>query len=436
MPKAVNERELVLDILLSVTRDQEYSHIVLKGVLDKYAYLDKKKRAFITRNVEGTLERMVELDYIINQFSKFPVDKMKPVIRNIIRSAVYQLKYMDSVPNSAVCNEAVKLAAKKGFHTLKGFVNGLLRNIARNIETIQYPDRKDLILYLSVRYSMPEWIVKQWLTTYGETRTEGMLAEFLKVAPTTVRFDPERIKKADLLQMLNNEGVKAEEHPGFPEALLLTEYDALGRLHSFCRGYYQVQDVSSMKVAEKALVKPGDYVIDVCAAPGGKALHLAEKLKGTGWVEARDLTERKVQLIEDNITRAGLRNIRAVRQDALKYDPGSEEKADVLIADLPCSGLGVLGKKSDLKYRITEQAQHDLAKLQRDILAVVQRYVKRGGRLIYSTCTINRAENEENTRWFLKEYKDYQLLSEEQILPGQDGGDGFYIAVIERKKNE
>ena len=166
MTKSINERELVLGILLEVTRDREHSHIALRNVLNKYQYLDKKERAFITRVTEGTLERMIELDYIINQFSKVKVNKMKPVIRNIIRSAIYQMKYMDSVPNSAACNEAVKLAVKKGFVNLKGFVNGLLRNIDRNLEQISYPDEKDLEQYLSVKYSMPTWILRQWLAAY------------------------------------------------------------------------------------------------------------------------------------------------------------------------------------------------------------------------------------------------------------------------------
>ena len=171
-------RELVLGILLEVTRDGEYSHIALRNVLNKYQYLDKKERAFITRVTEGTLEHMIDLDYIINQFSKVKVNKMKPVIRNILRSAVYQLKYMDSVPNSAACNEAVKLATKKGFSNLKGFVNGVLRNIERNLETITYPEETNLIEYLHVKYSMPEWILEQWLSKYDRETVETMLADF------------------------------------------------------------------------------------------------------------------------------------------------------------------------------------------------------------------------------------------------------------------
>ena len=350
---SVNTRELIMEILLSVTRDGEYSHIVLRNVLEKYQFLTKQDRAFITRVTEGTLERMIEIDYIINQFSKVKVNKMKPVIRTIIRSAVYQMKYMDGVPNSAVCNEAVKLAEKKGFVNLKGFVNGVLRNIARNLENLTYPDRKNTVRWLSVTYSMPEWIVKQWLSVYDEQTVEKMLRDFLTEKPTTIRCNLKQISKEALILKLKNEGVQVEEHHLLPYALFISGYDYLGALQSFCDGDFQVQDVSSMLVAEWADPKEGDCVVDVCAAPGGKALHLADKLGGTGYVEARDLSDYKVGLIEENIHRTGVQNIRAVRWDATILDENMVGKADIVIADLPCSGLGVLGKKTDLKYKMT-----------------------------------------------------------------------------------
>ena len=176
------------------------------------------------------------------------------------------------------------------------------------------------------------------------------------------------------------------------------------------------------------------YIIDVCAAPGGKSLHLADKLAGKGHVEARDLTPYKVELIRDNIARIGIDNIEAVCQDATVYDEASEKKADILIADLPCSGLGVFGKKTDLKYKMNPDTQEKLVHLQREILSVVHRYVKSGGKLLYSTCTIHRAENQENAAWFAEQYPEFELLRERQFLPGVDDSDGFYIAEFVRKK--
>lgn len=429
----VNERELVMEVLLSVTRDGEYSHIALRNVLDNHQYLDKNKRAFITRVAEGTLERRIEIDYIIHQFSKVKVNKMKPVIREIIRSAVYQLKYMDSVPDSAVCNEAVKLAGKRGFAGLKGFVNGLLRNISRNLDGVVYPGPEEPIPYLSVRYSLPEWIVKQWLAVYEFELVEKMAADFLKEKPTTIRCNLDKISREALADKLREEGVEVTLHSEIPCALYISGYDYLNGLESFQMGYFQVQDVSSMQVAEYADVEEGDYVIDVCAAPGGKALHLADKLHGSGMVEARDLTEYKVGMIRENIQRTGLTNIKAVCQDAVVYDEASETRGDLVIADLPCSGLGVLGKKTDLKYRMTEKQQEDLVRLQRKILSVVYRYVKHGGKLMYSTCTINRAENEENAAWFVQNFPEFKKVREKQFLPGVDESDGFYIAEFVRE---
>ena len=229
-------RELILGIQLEVTRDGEYSHIALRNVLEKYQYLDKQERAFITRVTEGTLEHMMEIDYIINQISNVKVNKMKPVIRCILRSAVYQLKYMDSVPDSAVCNEAVKLAEKKGFRTLKGFVNGVLRNIARNLDKITYPDKKDYVHYLSVRYSMPTWILEQWLKDYDKETVETMLEEFLKEKPNTIRCNLNVMSKEELIAALEQEGVRVKEHPYLPYALWISSYDYLMDLESFQRG--------------------------------------------------------------------------------------------------------------------------------------------------------------------------------------------------------
>ncbi len=432
MAQSTNTRELILDILIQITRGGEYSHIALKNALDQYQYLEKQERAFIARVVNGTLEHMIELDYIIDQFSKVKVSKMKPVIRTILRSAVYQLKYMDSVPASAACNEAVKLAAKRGFGSLRGFVNGVLRNISRNLSDISYPSEEDMLYSFSVRYSVPEWILGQWLAEYGKETVRAMADEFLKEKPVTVRFHPDRISKEELMRKLKEEGVSVKEDAELPYALHLSGLDYLMKLESFQKGYFQVQDVSSMQVAQWAAPEEGSYIIDVCAAPGGKAIHLAEMLRRTGHVEARDLTEYKIGMIRENILRSGMTNIEVVQMDARLRDEASVGKADIVIADLPCSGLGVLGRKPDLKYKMTQDTQRELVKLQREILSVSAEYVKQGGKLIYSTCTIHKEENEDNAAWFARQFPEFHLQRERQTLPGRDSGDGFYIAMFLR----
>lgn len=449
MTKAINEREIVLEVLLEITEQGMYSHIVLRDVLNKYQFLEKKERSFITRVTEGTLEHMMEIDYILDQFSKVKVKKMKPVIRNIMRSAVYQMKYMDSVPVSAACNEAVKLAVRKGFGSLRGFVNGVLRNVARNLDQIEYPTEP--LQRLSIQYSMPEWILNLWLKAYDSDIVEQMLQAFQRETPLTIRCNLRMVTPKQLKEHLEAEDVTVKVHPYLEYAFHISGFDYLGDLESFQNGEFSVQDISSMLVSELAGPKEGDYVIDVCAAPGGKSLHMAEKLNGSGHVEARDLTEYKVGLIQENIERTGLSNVEAVQQDALIFDETSVGKADIVLADLPCSGLGVLAKKTDLKYKATKEGADSLAKLQREMLKNVQAYVKDEGKLVYSTCTINPAENMDNVHWFLNQYPEFELidihglLCEElqkdvkengciQLLPGVHQSDGFFLACMKKRK--
>lgn len=427
---SVNTRELVLDILMSVTRDHVLSHIALCGVLDKYHYLSKQDRAFITRLSEGTIERIIELDYILDCFSKTPVRKMKPVIRNILRMGVYQLKYMDSVPDRAACNEAVRLAEQKGFYGLKGFVNGVLRNTARRLNQVVYPDPDtDLVQYLSVRYSMPHFIVSNFLDMYGLERCERILAAFLQERPLTVRTELTRISTEELKTRLRQQGICLHEVPGPSYAFGISGFDSPDEIPEFNEGYFYVQDTASMAAAELAGPKPGDTVIDVCAAPGGKSLHCFSLMNGNGMVEARDLTERKTNLIRENFERMfpDQSGWSVTEADASVFDPASVGRADVLIADLPCSGLGVIGTKPDIKYRVTPESIRELAGLQRQILGTVHSYVRPGGVLLYSTCTMTKEENEDNTAWFLRTYPQFQLEKTKHFFP-DEGCSGFYMA--------
>ena len=248
----------------------------------------------------------------------------------------------------------------------------MLRSIARELPGIVCQD-------LWTRYSTPKWIVEQWMEQYGEEKTLQMLAGQYKQRPLTIRANLLKTTKEQLKERLQAEGVCVQEVDGTACALSISDYDHLRALSSFREGLFQVQDVSSMQAALLAAPKAGDYCIDVCAAPGGKSLHLAELMRGTGFVEARDLTLEKVALIEENIARMGTENIKALQMDATILDEGSIQRADVVLADLPCSGLGVLGKKRDLKYRISREQQKELVILQRLILDTVCRYVKPGG---------------------------------------------------------
>lgn len=449
----INTRALILEILLEITSEKEYSHLVIRSVLDKYNYLRAEEKSFIKRICEGTLERMIQIDYVLNQYSNTKVNKMKPVIRNILRMSVYQILFMDAVPDSAACNEAVKLTEKKKFHQLKGFVNGVLRTISRQKDSIVYPPKeKDIVLYHSIQYSMPEWIVKKWLQEYDNDMVEQILQGLLDEHLVTIRMDEnlQEHEKIQLLEEIKSMGIVVHVHPYLPYAYQLEHMEGIINLPGFQEGKVIIQDISSMLVSEAAGIKQGDFILDVCAAPGGKSLHAACKLNGTGHVEARDLTDYKVDLIRQNMERMQYTNIEAVQADALVYQEEKKETADIVFADLPCSGLGVIGKKRDIKYKISEKALTELAALQRSILEVVQNYVKPGGTLIYSTCTINRSENEEMVQWFTKKYA-YELESLDpyipqkiqgnttaegylQLLPGIHETDGFFIARLKKKR--
>ena len=450
MTSGINTREMILEILLQINEEGEHSHIAIRNALSKYQFLPKQERAFITRVCEGTLEYRILIDYIINSFSKIPVDKMKAPIREILRSAIYQMKFMDRVPDSAVCNEAVKLAQKKGFYNLKPFVNGVLRTAARQMNELEYPSREEnLVRYLSVRYSMPEELVNRWLEDYGEEITEKMLADFLREKPVMIRCRTYLNSVDKICDSLKSQGVTVEPAPYLPYAKRISGYNHILALDAFIHGKIQVQDVSSMLVAEVANPQKGDYIIDMCAAPGGKSLHVGDKMGDYGTVDARDVSQYKVDLIEENIHRTDSINVQAHVMDATVFDVDSELKADIVLADVPCSGYGVIGKKPEIKYRVTPQKQEEIVILQRTILDRAAEYVKPGGTLIFSTCTIAKEENEENMMWFMNNhpfklesidpYLPEELHSETtalgylQLLPGVHKTDGFFIAKFRRK---
>lgn len=451
MIDSVNLRGIVLDLLTEVNENGQYSHVILNQALTRYQYLEKSRRAFITRLFEGTLERQIELDYILDCYAQVKTRKMKPLIRNLLRMSVYQIKYMDGVLDAAACNEAVKLAQKRGFKNLSGFVNGVLRNISRHQASYVPPDKKDdEALYFSVVYAMPPWIVKLWLATYGEEKTEAILKGLEKEKPTFIRCNTEKISVEELEVRLQKEGVGARRVENIPFALEIEGYDSLRELQSFEQGLFFVQDISSMLAGLAAAPREGNLVLDVCSAPGGKAMNAALLMRGTGHVQARDVSKQKIERIEENIARLGLSNMEAEIFDGRHLDEALCEKADVVLADVPCSGLGVMGRKTDIRHKMNEEKQVALVGLQREILACAASYVKPGGALVYSTCTLHPGENEENVRW-IEEHTGLEPESLEetlgflekeslkagwvQLLPGELGGDGFFIAKF-KKRNQ
>lgn len=427
-----NIREIALDVLLVLEKEQEYSNRLIKAVLDKYDYLDGRDKAFIKRVTEGTLERRTELDYDLDQVSTVPAGKMKPLIRCLMRMSLYQILYMDAVPDRAVCNEACKLAAKRGFGSLKGFVNGVLRRLSREKDSLPLPDReKEPLEYLSVKYSMPEWIAKRWLSEYGreiaETLLEGMLG--MHGVQLRLRTDMSEAHRQQLFRKLEEAGAAPVRSGYLPYSLRVAPQTSVDRLPGFSEGLYTVQDVTSALAVEAAGIKPTDFVIDVCAAPGGKSLLAAEKAKR---VLSRDISPEKTELIRQNAARMKADNIQVQVFDAAQEDESLLDSADAVLLDVPCSGLGVIGKKPDIKYRVTKNDLDSLVQLQRKIVTVCSRYVKPGGTLIYSTCTINPDENEEMIR-FISEELPFDPLPLEDVLPEKVLEDREHLEQLRRK---
>lgn len=460
MAETINMRELAAQVLLLAERGEQKGREALQEMLLKYQYVPKQERAFLSRLVGGVIEYQLRLDYVLNQFSNTPMHKCKPYIRCVLRLSAYQILFLSGVPVSAACNEAVKLVKKHGFSRLSGFVNGVLRTLAREKNTIVYPDEQENpVSYLSVMYSLPEWLVQLFMKQYGYEGAKVMAEASVKPAPLTVRFQQSVLPVEQAKQRMKEEGLlltPIETNPALEERLgqelvqklrhtaaYIEQVDYLSRYESFQNGYFTVQDVSSMLpglLLEQVRMsrKKQDsgegafHVLDMCAAPGGKSCHIAD-LSSDYRVCSRDISDSKTERIRENVTRLKLSNVIVEEQDACVFTEELAHSMDAVLLDAPCSGLGVLGRKKEIAYNMTPQGIEDLIKLQRNMLNVACRYVKKGGFLLYSTCTVNVEENMETVYWFLEQHKDFQHVKQYQLLPGIMPLDGFYVAVLEKR---
>jgi len=443
-------RETALKILYDINEKGAYSNISLNKYLNGQEF-ESIDRAFITDIVYGTLKWQYTIDYLIEKFSSVKIKKISPWIFNILRMGIYQLIYTDKIPFFAACNESVKLAAKYGHAASSKYVNAVLRNIARNKENLPYPDRNnDTAHYLSVKYSHPVWMVKDWLDCFGEEFTEGLLKANNEVAPFTVRVNDLKISKKELVDILTKDGFEVENGKYLDEALIIRNPSAVQKMDAFAKGYFQVQDESSMLVAKVLDPKPGETILDVCSAPGGKSTHIAQIMKNRGTVISRDIHEHKIKLIEQAKERLGLEIIKTEVFDAAVLDGKLIEKIDRVLVDAPCTGFGIIRRKPDIKWSKNSEDKAEIVSLQHKILSTASKYVKDGGVLVYSTCTLEPEENEKAVERFIEENKDFYLediteflpdaLRKEsagkgyiQLYPNIDGIDGFFIARMRKR---
>ncbi|MFV0516250.1 MAG: 16S rRNA (cytosine(967)-C(5))-methyltransferase RsmB [Aminipila sp.] len=410
--------------LMDVESKKSYSNIALNHQI---ICGKPSSPSFVRELVYGVLENKMLLDYIIDHFVQSGVAKVKLSDLIILRMGIYQLGYMDSVPEYAAVNESVILA-KKFARGRESFINGVLRSYIRNKFSVKLPDRtEDEIKYLSIKYSCEPWIVEMWIKQYGNETTEALLKSSQGNPGLSIRVNTLKTGKEDLVRRLTERDYEVKDSEISSCGLKVIKGTGLIEDGLYKAGLFSIQDESSMKTIEILDPQPGETIIDVCAAPGGKTLAAAEKMSNRGNIIARDIYLRKLGIINKEAERLGISIVTTSSWDATKMDSELLEKADRVIADVPCSGLGIIRKKPEIKYKKRVNEFEALPRKQLEILTVASKYVKRGGVLQYSTCTINKHENEKVIKEFLRKNKSFSIQEERQFMPHIDETDGFYV---------
>ncbi len=407
--KPASARQLALDVLVRVEQDQSYSNLLLHQALSR-SELNKPDAALATELVYGTIQRLGTIDYFLARFVKGGLAKLEPWVRSLLRLSFYQLYYLQRIPDHAAVNEAVDIAKRKGHQGISGMVNGVLRNVIRQKADLVVPDSLEPAVRIAIRHSHPEWLVRRWIAQYGEELTERICEANNTPPHVSIRVNLMRRTRDELLAELRREGVQAEPSPLAPAGIVVEHAGNMALHPLFRSGEFSIQDESSMLVAEFVDPKPGMAVLDCCAAPGGKTAHLAEKMEDTGSIVASDIHEHKKKLIDEQAGRLGLTCIRTLVADANeladRFPPASFDR---VLLDAPCSGFGVIRRKPEIKWTKRERDIADIAAVQKEILHRVCRLVKPGGVLVYSTCTIERSENDEMIRAFLQDHPEFAL---------------------------
>ncbi|MCH5170847.1 MAG: 16S rRNA (cytosine(967)-C(5))-methyltransferase RsmB [Oscillospiraceae bacterium] len=422
----MNDRNLAYKILLKIEKDKAYSNLTLD------ASLEKEKAGyepFVRALVYGVIERKITLDYILSNFLSQPIKKLKPQVLTVLRMGVYQIKFMNKVPVSAAVNESVKLIKQEGFSFASGLVNSVLRKIANS--EILYPENDNSVDYLSVRYSCPVDLVRKYISDYGFENTVGILSTSLENPPLNIRVNTLKISPEDLINRLKIENVEVcKSH--LENALTVISGNIFAS-SCYNDGLFHVQDLASQLCINALDPKPQETVLDLCAAPGGKSFTIAEKMQNKGKIYSFDLYEHRLSLINSGAERLGIDIINtSVRDASVTYS--DIPKADKILCDVPCSGLGVIRRKPEIKYK--DLAFIDkLTDLQYNIIYSASSYLKKGGRLVYSTCSLNKDENEKVCERFLSSHNDFKLLNgfPVTLMPHKDKTDGFFFAAFTKE---
>lgn len=440
---SINSREIALKILLDVNNNESYSNLsIQKSVPDNITTQDE---SLIRELVYGVLENRIYIDYVITKASKIRLNKIHKAIKEILRLGIYQIMFMDRIPHSAAVNESVKLASKYGHKGSIGYVNGILRTISRDIEGFREIDEVDRTKFLSIKYSHPEELVDRFIQDFGFGFTEDLLAANNSTPDLNIRVNTLKISREKLKNLLEKEGYIVSEGRYSRDALIINNPSRITSHKLFKEGYFTIQDESSQLVALLMNPKEGSLVLDVCSAPGGKATHMAQIMNNRGKIISRDIFDHKIKLIDENKKRLGIEIITSQVYNALALDESLIGKIDYCLVDAPCSGLGLIRRKPEIKWNRSMEDINELSKLQLDILDISKQYVKPKGILMYSTCTILDQENFDIVKVFLENNPEFKLVSMEnsiprgdridsikegylQLYPNLHGLDGFFIA--------
>lgn len=437
-----------MEILVDVNKNGAYSNKSIEKHLNKS--ISSQDENLIRELVYGVLENKIYIDYVLSKASKIKVKKIHFQIIEILRSAIYQIIFMDKIPDSAAVNEAVNLAKKFGHKGTIGFVNGVLRSIVRDKDEFSKVDIKEKSKYISTKYSHQEYMVNRWIKNFGEDFTEDLCRSNNTRPLLNIRVNTLKTTREELLILLEDKDYIVLKTKYAKDGLIITNPFRITENEEFKKGFFTIQDESSMLVGQIANPKKGSLILDMCAAPGGKSTHLAQLMKNKGKILSRDIFEHKIDLIKENNRRLGISNIEVQLYDALKLDESLINKVDYCLIDAPCSGLGLIRRKPEIKINRSEKDIMDLVHLQKQLINIGKQYVKPSGILIYSTCTIEPEENILLINEFLEENKDFKLVSINdefqykedlhtldsgyiQLFPNIHNTDGFFIAKMKRE---
>ncbi len=435
-------RQTAYEILLKIEKEGAFSNLAIDNALNSSS-LEQKDRAFVSALIYGTVERLLTIDYQLEKYLSKPLKKLKKNLHTLLRLGTYQILFLDRVPNSAAVNESVKLAHDNNMSYAAGMINAVLRKIADN--GLVLPDENgNKLEYLKIKYSCPDSLISMWIKAYGEENTVELLKASLENSPVTIRVNTLKTTKNELKKMLESENTSVCDVQMSENALKIISLGKnIENLDCYKKGYFHVQDIASQYCVKALGVKKGDRVIDMCSAPGGKSFTIAEEMENEGDILSCDIYPSRTQLIDDGAMRLGIDCITTCVADSSRYYPNIK-KADKVLCDVLCSGLGVIRRKPEIKYKPLDDFK-DLPNIQYKILSNGAEYVKKGGRLVYSTCTLNKKENDKVCDKFLSQHPNFKCIQPLEtetfgekyytLMPHKNGCDGFFIAVFEKTED-